>query len=679
MTTRGSWLDTDSSEESPADTAARGGTLSDAGRQAAIASTLPVLGLYFASGQQPLETRRAIAPVIDFPSDPTSTLLAGIRLRVALAAAERLLAILKRIIDRPTFRYQLKSLDSMGMVTGQVDVTRYLTQFGTVSEVRTYPVWEVRRAEETPENVLAVYAGRWLLSELRTAALLSAMYPDGPEWSALKKRKRALSDVLNLPGLATCAPMAMEINRRRSERALLAQVQRRLQRREVANPSPYAELVAWVERCLRREPAAEPGSIDWSFYGDRFDTKLFELWCLQAVAQSVSAHLAIDLPVLESNWRAGGAAYVWDRPAGVLQLYFQKALGTISPAHRARWHRTDIIGSTLGGVPDFVARGTLRHGQRERFAVLDAKLRQRGGPPAEELYKILGYLDNFAIADDSNGVILYHTTETGHLTTYEYHREAGPGTLLAVALNPADPEASKDALASVTRMILGLLGIPPLVNRQDTVAQTEEDDPEMLAERQVDARVRELHALAQILPTTTLDASRRRVRAMLGDQRWNLLPVKVQTMLATSEHVGFSLESTADFSGPVIGVCASVEVIMHERLIEPAVGHDRRIAASCRTLGQFIHATRSALHGGSDPLHLALRRQIGKLSIDKGALADLLGLMDGMNRKFRIPAAHRDLIVDATWHAAWTSVVGQDRLLGRMLNMLSSPNDQIRR
>lgn len=673
MTTHESWLDADSGEESPAETVARGGALSEAGRQAAIASTLPVLGLYFASGQQPLETRRAIAPAVDPAPDPTSALLAGIRLRVALAAAERLLTILKRIMDRPTFRYQLRSIDSTGIVTGQIDVTRYLTQIGTVSEVRTYPVWEARRVEGTPENVLAVYAGRWLLGELRDAASASAMNSDGPEWSAHKNRSRALIAALNLPGLATCAPMAMEINRRRSERALLAQVQRRLRRREVANPSPYTELLAWVDRCLRREPAAEPGSIDWSFYGDRFDTKLFELWCLHAVAQSVSAQLVTDLPPLEPRWRAGTAAYTWDRPAGVLRLYFQKSIGTISGAHTARWRRTDTSGSTLGGVPDFVVQATLRHGQKDRFAVVDAKLRQRGGPPAEELYKILGYLDNFAVADDPNGAILYHTTETGRLTRYEYRREAGPGTLLAVALNPADLEASKDALAPVTRMLLGLLGIPPLASDRNAVAQSEEDDHEMLAERQVAARVRELHALAQMLPTTTLDASRRRVRAMLGDQRWNLLPVPVQTMLATSEHVGFSLESTADFSGPVIGVCASVEVIVHDRLIEPAVGQDRRIVARCRTLGQAIHATRSALRRGSDPLHLLLRQQIDRLSVDKSSLADLLDLLDGMNRRFRIPAAHRDLIVDSTWHAAWTSIVGQDRMLGRTLDVLSSP------
>ena len=60
----------------------------------------------------------------------------------------------------------------------------------------------------------------------------------------------------------------------------------------------------------------------------------------------------------------------------------------------------------------------------ERIAVLDPKLRQRDRLPAEELYKILGYLQNFGVEPAIGGVLIY-TTENDVRRPDVFHERGG--------------------------------------------------------------------------------------------------------------------------------------------------------------------------------------------------------------------------------------------------------------
>ena len=668
------WFDQELDAEAGLESVARGGQLSDVGRREAIAAALPLVGRYFASGNQPLYSQPALALGARSGHDETADLLAAIRLRVALAAAKRLQNILTRISERPTFRYQLNAIDSTGAVTGQLDINRYVTQRGIVGETPVYPILEVRRVEETPENVLAVYATRWVLRELDLTLSVSGAAADGPERTEHRRQTRALQAVLELPGFSACSRRASEINRRQSERGLVADVKRRLRRREISNASPYAELVDWVDQTLAGAPAAEPGDIDWSFYGERFDTKLFELWCLNLLAQEVSRQLVLEEPKVNTSWRRGAPTYSWDRPSGTLELYFQRSIGNVSPSHTARWQLEETPERVLRGVPDIVCHATPRGDQRDtRFAVIDPKLRQRDGAPVEELYKILGYFDNFGLANDAFGAVLYHTTASGTLPCANYVPSGGVGRLLAIALNPAYPSRSQAALAPAAKMLLELLGIPPLADEiragdaSNAVLSGEE-----MQEIQVKARLKELEAAAAVLPPHALDASRRRVRTLVGDDRWILLPEPVQTMLATAEYVGFSIDSTADFSGPVIGICVSIETVLHDQVISPVVALDSSLSAAERlTLGQVIYQIRDAVNGGTSNLQAGIREHLQGKNVDLTQVASLALAMGSMNAQYRIPAAHRHLVHEATWQNAWNSIIGPSSLLAQVIDVFT--------
>ncbi|WP_020499428.1 hypothetical protein [Sciscionella marina] len=415
-----------------------GATLSEEGRRAAIGASLGLLGRYFASGTQPLERRAALGLRERDGDTELTELLAGLRLRVALAAAHRLRELLDRIAADSSFRYRLRTLDRAGAITGQLDVNRYLAQLGT-GEHGSFPVLEVHRSAHTPENILAAYAARWLTNELRTALASSAAAEPGPEHAAARSAMRALGSLLRLPEFAACVPEAAKVRRKHGERTLLGTVRRRLRRREIASGAPYAELADWIERVIGGEPVASAGELEWSFYGERFDTKLFELWCLRLLATVLARTLRIPEPEPGKGWRTGDPAYL----LGEVELSFQRSI----PGRAARWLRTGT-GRALGGVPDIVAR------RGDRISLIDPKLRRRAGPPTEELYKILGYFENFRLTERPCGAILYYAPEPEPLREYRYAPEDGAGSLFAIGVDPVRPRESSTALVPLVRAIL---------------------------------------------------------------------------------------------------------------------------------------------------------------------------------------------------------------------------------
>ncbi|MFD3544160.1 hypothetical protein ACFWUW_00810 [Streptomyces sp. NPDC058655] len=686
------WIERSRGEGISAETATRGGALSPAARQAAITTAISVVGRYFATGNQPLtpqatlghKNTSATGPVIERSPD---ALLDALRLRVGLAAARRIGLILDRIAGRATFRYELRPEESTGQVTGQLDVSRYLMRLGAVTDVATYPVLTVRRTEHTPENVLAAYATRWLLRELHTSVAAVRVPPTGPEHRRYQEERQSLERALRLPWLMACIPASTQVRHHRAERDLLASVKRRLHRREIANAAPYAELVDWVERALAGEPVVDSGDLEWEFYGDQFDTRLFELWCLRILAVEISRQLVVPVPDLSPGWRNGQPAYTWHQFAGTIELYFQRSLPRVAPGRRARWRRDD--GMPLGGVPDMIVR-TVRPEDpaSERFAVIDPKLRQRGGPPAEELYKILGYLDNFGLSSRPLGAILFQTTDTEDLTGYLY-RACGPdgdgsdavsdGALYAVRLNPTALAASQNALAPLVTDILGLLSIP----RLDLYA--DEDPTSDGPERFYRAKQAELQAYAGTIPSHLLNQSRHRVRMAIGDTRWQALGDQAQAMLATAEHIGFALlagseslpGTTDDYSGPVIGVCASIESVLHDWVITPATAHDSALQESCgkATFGTVISLIEDSLKGinNPQPKHLAVRAYLDGSGIDTDAIRDLVQPLRRISQNFRNPAAHRHVLPQQTWTRLWQIVVSEDRILTRVIDAVSPP------
>lgn len=640
---------------------APGGALSDSGRQAAVEASLSLLGMYFSGGEQELSDAAAISrPTADEELD---ILRAGLRLRVALAATRRLLGYLNAVASRPTFRYQLRTTEHVGSLNGTLDVNRWATQRQTAAAELTFPVVEVTRGSRTPENTLACFAALWLSRELRTSFMESLASREAVEYSAVRRARESLARALQVPALANCHAEANAIRTRTAAEQLIARVHRRLRRREITHPRPYRELTQWISDCLQGRPAVNPGSIDLAVYGTRFDNKLYELWCLGAVGRALANAMNLPAPSIDPQWRRNAPAYSFENFAGRIDVFFQRSLSSVDDNHRARWTKDN--GRRLGGIPDMVikARPT---GATPRYAVIDPKLRQRNRLPAEELYKILGYLENFDIQPPTGVVLIYTTSQ--QTSEPDLFSDGDGGTLLSIALNPAAPAHVTDAaLAHIVKIVLNLIGSEPPARHTGGNGSTTTDDSLESTVTTLQASITKWghNHLGEIAP------SRERIETLVGENRWQALSDDVQVMMATADLVGHQLDPEADFSGPVIGMCAAVEHLLHETIVNQAFSADQNRQKQLRTLGALLDAIELACRGRGGPLHQKVRTHLLELNIDLPAVAALVPAWRKMNKAFRIPAAHRQVVTKVDWQHLYRLVMGSETLFVRSYDALN--------
>lgn len=650
-TTELEWLGEHPSTDMALVDEAPGGALSDAGRQAAIEASLSLLGLYFSGGDQELADRRAISRSdVDLEME---ALRAGLRMRVAMAASRRLLGLLDAVARRPTFRYELRSTEHVGSLSGALDINRWVTRPRGGDQDLTFPVVEVTRGSRTPENTLACYAALWIARELRSSLAASLASKDAVEYAAVRQARGRLERAVGIPAFANCRRDAEGVRTHAATERLVSQVRRRLQRREIANPAPYRDLVQWIEECLGGSPAVDPGSIDLTLYGARFDNKLYELWCLGALGRAIAQALNLPDPTINPAWRNKAPAHTFENFAGRIEIFFQRSLSSVDPSHAARWQKDN--GRRLGGIPDLVVKAKPA-GTDSRFAVIDPKLRQRDRVPAEELYKILGYLQNFDIRPPV-GVVLVYTTSTDQAEP-DVFSDGDGGTLMSVALNPAAPaEVTAAALDAVVRMVLDLIAyqVPERSSPRGAATDTTEDEN---AEGVVGAvRLSMVNwgqsHLAEIAP------SRDRIETLVATERWEALSEDVQVMMATADLVGHQLDPAADFSGPVIGLCAAVEYLLHEVVVVPVVGSDRARERRMRTLGAVLDAIDLAARGKGGPIPRDIDQHMQALGLDLAAVTALMPTWRRMNTSFRVPAAHRHVLTKSDWQQLYRLIMEQ--------------------
>lgn len=661
----GAWSDADVQTESPGQTAALGGTLSEEGRRAAIRAALPVVGRYFQTMGSPglLRTARAVGTAAAAPDSVDERLIAGLRLRAALSASRSLLEALDGVALRPTFRYSLIQAESIGELAGTLDIARFVARPLIGGGPPSYPIIDVLRSAHTPENILGGYAALWMIQELSESLDGSDATFGSPEAALVRERVERFRAVLARPALSEGRTAAQETLMRGSDEQLIERVEERLRRREVGNPEPYQALLDLVLTLRNNGPTGGAGDGKWSFYDEAFDTRLFELWCLYELAQAISRALAVNPPQLPARWEGGGLTLRWERPAGLLELHYQRSPGNVATDHTSRWLQTDTQ-KAIRGIPDFIVRAVGSDAGEERLAIVDAKLKQRVGPPTEELYKVLGYFDNFGMDDSPRGAILYHAPQEHDSLTYAYDDAGRRGRLIATALNPSDERQVAEGLAPVAEMILGLLAIPAA---PPTKGPTESEEV-----RVVQQRLTELRAQTAHLSPQTVDASKRRLVAALGDECWQALDNGTRTMLATAEHVGFLLGEDADLSGPVLGLVSAMETVLDARLLKVATRSHPGVLGfqKPQTLGQAINMLTNALDGSSGAASEALRLTFATEAIAPGPLRVTLDALAEVNTSYRIPAAHKEVLSPEHWHNAYRLIITGRALLPELVAVL---------
>lgn len=525
------------------------GQLSPESRTAATQAAIRLLGTYFADAPTwELEHRGDLAA----GTSDDDLLAQALRLRVALAAARRLDTMLREIAADLSFRYRRVEDQTVGMVRGRLDVQRYLRSQGKREAPRRYPVTVVERSHATPENVLALYATGWVLRELDAGDDV-ALPPNAPERREIRERRNSLARTLHHPVLEEARHAAERVWRNGGKAGLLDAVDARVEGGHLARPEPYAALADWV-RTFDPEVLPEADAVEWSFYDERFDTKLFEIWMLDRLERALAPKLgsAITRPLWD---RGSNPTFLWKQGPATVALHFQRSLsgGTTG----AVWQRVDPP-APFDGVPDItVVVSTVRSG--ESVAYVDAKLRQRDQHPTEELYKLLGYFDNTGSSAARRGAIVYYKPD-GLAVERFADQEPGPkqGRMLAIGVEPssADHEAG---FTLVAELVLDMLAASD--SEAFTAPASGADPDESTIAATQSKAVNDLLLRGSALPQGTLEP----YRQLLAQQipaTWPSLDADLQTILVTAEYFGASAPPGADLSGPLLGLSAACERVI---------------------------------------------------------------------------------------------------------------------
>lgn len=428
------------------------GYLTESGRRSALEVALPLAGSYF---KRSGELASALDG-LDFEASDTSPaedLVRALRLRIAIQAAGSLVATADAIDRQPTFRYVRRHLTSRGEVRGSLDLAR-LSRGGPRTGSPVFPVTVVERAHSLPENVSLCAALLLVHRELDLAReLVTSRLKNGPEFVAARVLSERVERVLARPWLVDVRDGSVEALRRGTITGVAEAADRRVIAGHTSSPHHYKRVIDWMLRFLEGVPTQTAGEIDWSFYGRDFDETLFEIWCLMQLRKRMTQEFGGD----QGTWSYGHKQPVFstDSSGGAeqLALFTQKSPTRVvgrHPSWRSARSSLEKPRKPLQGVPDYTVTG--RNGG---FVFVDAKLRDRATRPTEEIYKMLGYFNNFVGDEPMLGAIIYYA-KAPRETAYEVFENDAGGQVLAFSVDPDRPDASEDGWSELLNLLRGL-------------------------------------------------------------------------------------------------------------------------------------------------------------------------------------------------------------------------------
>lgn len=640
----------------------RSGQFTVDARRAATEDALPMLATYFASGADTLRSQETLSRQA---ADDLGDVLELVQVRVLLAAANRLDPLVRAVLRAPSFRFQRERDESVGLVRGRLDTLRYLQRRHEISAPRRFPVQSVVRSHVLPENVLVAWAALSLAHAVRRLPL-SRLPADAPERRRAERAAQSLRRATTSPVLAECVGPATSVWRTGTHLALLEHVRARIRAGHVAHPARYVSVADWVEQFEDKSVSLEGGQVEWVFYDETFDTKLFEIWCLERLIRSMTRHLgglANGRLLLD---RRQGPIATWMVGAVHVEVFFQAGLTAID-AGAPRWQydprQTDQAEPTgwFGGVPDITV--VVQHpGMPRTPVIVDPKLRQRKGVPGAEIYKIIGYFGNLGHGHPNRGAIVFHGP--GAQRSYRI-RDDGPGEIRALAVDPMDSAASDRQFDDLALFVTASVPLSIVLRAHGPGPQAAPGEVEEWVDACQKQAVQEL--LDQPLAAAALERATKGLRSNLLET-WGRLDPDTQRILATAEHFGGEASLGMDHSGPLLGLASACERVL--RLFVEGIGVP---GLGSLTFGRMLRLLRDAATARPSPLAQAVGEELDKRPVAKADLVPLIDDLFELNRDYRIPAAHADVVEEEQWLAGRASmVVGDDAALPRLVRVLGT-------
>ena len=382
---------------------------------------------------------------------------AYLRLSSILAAGQQLPRILRRIALAPSRSQERVLLNSRDQVAGRLDVRSYLRRRGQLTRPRTVPNWRALLTYLTPENALVTATARSLLSELQALSIRLPL-ENTSEGSQVKQITEAIEQLLREPALAESSQLSLSDVSSEESKYLFAQVAERWNTHRISNVA-YNELWQWAD-AYRKRGLSKGGALPGLVYSEEFDNRLFEIFCLGELREAFAQLGFYEKTIRPLHERNMGPILEVEHSDSrlVISAYFQKGEGVVwTEGFPRNWQG-------IGGVPDICL---VVHSSRFPVIIVDAKNRYKGSDLkesfSEELYKMLGYFQNFSLRTrvqergPVGGLIFLSRDKVSTLRMFE---SRSGGKLAVAALDPCDASPGSVASQLLEELLneIGLMG-----------------------------------------------------------------------------------------------------------------------------------------------------------------------------------------------------------------------------
>jgi hypothetical protein len=318
------------------------------------------------------------------PSDEVTRFAKMLRTRHDLASGLRLKSALQAIEQHVSDTSALVRIESKGVIRGRLDIPQYLFRRAVSrSWPRTYPIFVSAESPNTPENILVREVLRRLSRNLASA-----------EFPCRTAERRYCLWLYRWINDRTRRPPWVEVMPRPAIERLRRETQHRIRKRQTGNEPGYEQFLRWLDEWQLDPARLNDSQIEQLAVGilafpvePFFWDKVFEVWCLKQVAESLM-RCGAKLSAGPRPLIIRGAAPIYDFEYHhrSIKVWFQRAL----PADKSAW-RYEHSGEPLRAIPDISvidsSASFLLVDAKNRFAVTDTR--------GEEAYKILGYLENY--------------------------------------------------------------------------------------------------------------------------------------------------------------------------------------------------------------------------------------------------------------------------------------------
>lgn len=329
----------------------------------------------------------------------------NIYLRLFLANIEPFIEFLDKLDKELSKKNRRITKEYIGTIKGHLNISRYIVNKVSGKYPRTYPCIVSEKSFLTQENLYILFYSTIIKEKLRYIIEFINSVPSKKRYLIKEKSLSLeyyykLDEFINAPHFKEATKEIIYLRKRYGSKLPLEYyeiITSRLKKGKIGNIEAYNETIEWIRAFENKDKISEKGNGKILRYDNKdFCDKLFEIWILYKIKETLIEFYGYELinenPIICG--RNDAIFHLINNQDINIYIYFQKGRQLYWEESSDRnWAYVGKRETYLKGIPDITIK---KESDYSELVMIDAKnkIREQGNN-SEEIYKIIGYYDNF--------------------------------------------------------------------------------------------------------------------------------------------------------------------------------------------------------------------------------------------------------------------------------------------